>query len=242
MIDKDLLTRCAAAYGVEVSPALADRLDIYARLLVEWNEKMNLTAITDPTGVVVKHFTDSLLAAPLLPTGAFSLIDVGTGAGFPGVPLALLREDGTLTLLDSLNKRLTFLDTLCRELGLPVRLVHARAEEGGQQPGLREVFDVATARAVAALPTLCEYCLPFVKVGGRFIALKGPDGQREKETAARAVSLLGGEVALTRAHTLPAKPVAGVEPMERQLIAIDKIRPTPPKYPRHGSKIAKQPL
>lgn len=242
MIDRDLLIRCAAAYGVEVTPALADRLNIYARLLVEWNEKMNLTAITDPVGVVVKHFTDSLLAAPLLPGGAFSLIDVGTGAGFPGVPLALLREDCSLTLLDSLNKRLVFLDALCRELGLPVTLIHARAEEGGQQPRLREHFDAATARAVAALPTLCEYCLPFVKVGGRFIALKGPDADREQEAAARAVSLLGGRVTEQRVFTLPAEPVEGVEPMERRLVAIDKVRPTPPKYPRHGSKIAKQPL
>ncbi len=242
MIDKSLLTRCAAAYGVEVSPALADRLDIYARLLVEWNEKMNLTAITDPTGVVVKHFADSLLAAPLLPCEAFSLIDVGTGAGFPGVPLALLREDCSLTLLDSLNKRLIFLETLCRELGLPVQLIHARAEEGGQRPALRETYDVATARAVAALPTLCEYCLPFVKVGGRFIALKGPDGEREQEAAARAVSLLGGQTASQTVYTLPAQPETGIEPMMRQIIRIDKVRPTPPKYPRHGSKIAKQPL
>ena len=157
MIDKQLLTDCAAAYGVAITPTLAERLDIYARLLVEWNEKMNLTAITDPTGIVVKHFTDSLLAAPLLPSGAFSLIDVGTGAGFPGVPLALLREDCTLTLLDSLNKRLVFLEAVCRELGLPATLIHARAEEGGRRPELREQFDVATARAVAALPTLCEY-------------------------------------------------------------------------------------
>lgn len=242
MIDKDLLTRCAAAYGVTVPAHVADRLDIYARLLVEWNEKMNLTAITDPTGVAVKHFADSLLAAPLLPSGAFSLIDVGTGAGFPGVPLALLREDCSLTLLDSLNKRLTFLDTLCGELGLSVQLIHARAEEGGQQPALRERFDVATARAVAALPTLCEYCLPFVKVGGRFIALKGPDAGREQADAARAVELLGGRVGETVVQVLPAAPVEGLAPMERRLVRIDKVRPTPPKYPRHGSKIAKQPL
>ncbi len=239
MIDKQLLTDCAAAYGVEIPSTLAERLDIYARLLVEWNEKMNLTAITDPTGVVVKHFVDSLLAAPLLPTGAFSLIDVGTGAGFPGVPLALLREDCTLTLLDSLNKRLVFLDAVCRELGLHATLIHARAEEGGRRPELREQYDVATARAVAALPTLCEYCLPFVKVGGRFIALKGPDADREQEAAARAVALLGGKVEQKTTVTLQAE---AVEPMERQLIRIDKTRPTPPAYPRPSAKIAKRPL
>ena len=239
MIDKQLLTDCAAAYGVEITPTLAERLDIYARLLVEWNEKMNLTAITDPTGIVVKHFTDSLLAAPLLPTGSFSLIDVGTGAGFPGVPLALLREDCRLTLLDSLNKRLVFLEAVCRELGLPATLIHARAEEGGRRPDLREQFDVSTARAVAALPTLCEYCLPFVKVGGCFIALKGPDADREQEAAARAVSLLGGKVAHKTTVTLQADTI---EPMERQLIRIDKTRPTSSAYPRPSAKIAKRPL
>ncbi len=239
MIDKQQLIDCAAVYGVEIPSTVAERFDVYARLLVEWNEKMNLTAITDPTGVVVKHFVDSLLAAPLLPTDAFSLIDVGTGAGFPGVPLALLREDCTLTLLDSLNKRLVFLDAVCRELGLHATLIHARAEEGGRRPELREQYDVATARAVAALPTLCEYCLPFVKVGGRFIALKGPDADREQEAAARAVALLGGKVAHKTTVTLQAE---AVEPMERQLIRIDKTRPTPTAYPRPSAKIAKRPL
>lgn len=242
MIDKALLARCAAPFEIEVDDRLAQRLDIYATLLVEWNQKMNLTAITDPVGMTVKHFADSLSAAPLLPQGAFSLIDVGTGAGFPGVPLALLREDCRLTLLDSLNKRLIFLETLCKELGLPVQLVHARAEEGGRKPDMREQFDVATARAVAALPTLCEYCLPFVKVGGRFIALKGPDAGREQEEAARAVPLLGGKVISAATLTLPAQPEEGVEPMERRILRIDKIHSTPPAYPRASAKIAKRPL
>jgi 16S rRNA (guanine527-N7)-methyltransferase len=242
MMDRDLFSRCAAPFGVEVTPALADRLDIYARLLVEWNEKMNLTAITDPVGVAVKHFADSLTAAPLMPEGAFSLIDVGTGAGFPGVPLALLRSDCRLTLLDSLNKRLVFLETVCRELDLPVTLIHARAEEGGRKADLREQFDVAVARAVAALPTLCEYCLPFVKVGGRFVALKGPDADREQEAARRAVGLLGGRVTAVTALTLPAEPVEGLEPMERRLLHIDKVRHTPSAYPRPSAKIAKAPL
>ncbi len=242
MIDRDLLARCAAPYGVTVTERLYDRLDTYARLLVEWNEKMNLTAITDPVDVAVKHFADSFTAAPLLPKGAFSLIDVGTGAGFPGVPLALLREDCRLTLLDSLNKRLVFLETVCRELELPVTLVHARAEEGGRRPELRERFDVATARAVAALPTLCEYCLPFIKVGGMFLALKGPDGDREQEAAAKAVATLGGKFVDARTLTLPAVPEPGVEPMMRRLVRIQKVSPTPSKYPRPSAKIAKQPL
>ena len=242
MIDRDLLARCAAPYEVEITDTLYQRLDTYARLLVEWNEKMNLTAITNPVGVAVKHFADSLTAAPLLPEGDFSLIDVGTGAGFPGVPLALLRDDCKLTLLDSLNKRLIFLDEVCREVGLHATLVHTRAEEGGRKPELRERFDVATARAVAALPTLCEYCLPFVKVGGRFLALKGPDGDREQEAAARAVATLGGKFVGAQTLTLSAQPEEGVEPMTRRLVEIAKVKPTPPKYPRQSAKIAKQPL
>ena len=225
MIDRELLTRLAAGFSVEVSPELAERLDIYARLLVEWNEKMNLTAITDPVGITVKHFADSLAAAPLLPAGEFTLIDVGTGAGFPGVPLALLRSDCRLTLLDSLNKRLVFLKAVCAALGLDARRVHARAEEGGRNPALREQFDVATARAVAALPALCEYCLPFVKVGGRFIALKGRDGAQESAAAAHAIRLLGGTAGAPLAVTLPG--AAGEEPMERLLLPIDKTAHTP---------------
>ena len=238
MIDRALLSRCAAGFGVEVDAALAERFDTYARLLVEWNEKMNLTAITDPTGIAVKHFADSLTAAPLLPPGEISLIDVGTGAGFPGVPLALLRGDIRLTLLDSLNKRLTFLDELCRALALPVTLIHARAEEGGQRADLRERFDVATARAVAALPVLCEYCLPFVRVGGKFIALKGPDAENEVAAAAHAVGILGARVAEVRETTLSADG----ETFAHCLISLDKVKQTPPKYPRNSAKITKQPL
>jgi 16S rRNA (guanine527-N7)-methyltransferase len=145
-------------------------------------------------------------------------------------------------LLDSLQKRLTFLETVCRELSLPVELVHARAEEGGRRPALREQYDVAVARAVAALPTLCEYCLPFVKVGGRFVALKGPDIDREQEAAAKAVTLLGGKVTAVERLTLPVHHEPDSEPMERRLLRIDKIRPTPAAYPRPSAKISKQPL
>ena len=242
MFDRDLFARVASRYGVEVSGETMEKLDIYARLLVEWNQKMNLTAITDPAGIAVKHFADSLTAAALMPKGAFSLIDVGTGAGFPGVPLALYRPDCKLTLLDSLNKRLTFLDTVCRETGLTATLIHARAEEGGRDPKLREKYDVACARAVANLPVLSEYCLPFVKVGGRFVALKGPDADRERADAARGIGVLGGKIATVTALTLPAEPIEGIEPMERRLVVVEKVKPTPAAYPRHGSKIAKKPL
>ena len=242
MIDRELLRRCAAGFGAEVDAALCERLDIYAALLTEWNQKMNLTAITDPVGITVKHFADSLTAAALLPAGAFSLVDVGTGAGFPGVPLALLRPESRLTLLDSLQKRLTFLDTVCRELGLPVTLVHARAEEAGRDPAHREQYDAATARAVAALPTLCEYCLPLVRVGGRFIALKGPESDAEREAAQNAIRRLGGRLTDTRSLTVPAAPEPGIEPFERRLFRVDKVSPTPAGFPRPSAKIAKAPL
>jgi len=242
VFEKDLFARVAEPFGVEVTPELTEKLAMYARLLVEWNQKMNLTAITDPQGIAVKHFADSLTVANLLPEGAFSLIDVGTGAGFPGVPLALYRPDCRLTLLDSLNKRLTFLDAVCKQTGLNATLIHARAEEGGQNPRLREQYDVACARAVANLPVLSEYCLPFVKVGGRFIALKGPDADRERTEAARGIGVLGGKIAHVTALTLPAAPIEGVEPMERRLVVVDKVRSTPATYPRHGAKIAKKPL
>ncbi len=242
MLDKERLIALATEYGAALTPEQAERFDVYARLLVEWNEKMNLTAITDPEGMLVKHFVDSLTLAPFLPEGGFSLIDVGTGAGFPGVPVAILRPDCRLTLLDSLNKRLTFLDTVCRETGLSATLIHARAEEGGQNPKLRETYDVACARAVANLPVLSEYCLPFVKVGGRFIALKGPDADRERTEAARGIGVLGGKIADVTALTLPAEPIPGIEPMERRLVVVNKVKPTPAAYPRHGSKISKKPL
>lgn len=234
MIDKETLSREAAKQGVVLSPEALEQMALYARRLVEWNEKMNLTAITDPDGILYKHFLDSLTLAPQLPEGA-SLIDVGTGAGFPGVPLALARPDLRLTLLDSLHKRLVFLEALCEELSVPVQLIHARAEDAGRRDGLRESFDVATARAVASLPVLCEYCLPFVKVGGRFIAMKGPDGRQELEKAQKAAALLGGRPAEPAAFLLPA---AG----ERLLLSFEKIAPTPSSYPRPSAKMAKQPL
>lgn len=238
MVAPDLLINAAASVGVSLSPETAEKFDTYAARLVEWNEKINLTALTSPHDILWKHFADSLSAAPYLPQTAFSLIDVGTGAGFPGVPLALLRGDLRLTLLDSLQKRLTFLDELCKELELPVTLVHARAEDGGQDPALREQFDVATARAVANLPVLCEYCLPFVKVGGRFLGMKGPAAEEELLAAKSAVKKLGGNVADVKTLTLDTNG----EPFDRSLIFIDKIDHTPKAYPRPAAKIKKSPL
>lgn len=242
MIDKGMLTACAANYGVQVDDTAAEKLDLYARLLVEWNEKMNLTAITAPEEMVLKHFVDSLIALPLLPEGDISLIDVGTGAGFPGVPLCVVRPGIRLTLLDSLNKRLVFLKEVCAALDVPAELVHARAEEAGRKPELRERFDVATARAVAALPVLSEYCLPFVRPGGCFLAMKGPEGAQELQAAEKALEKLGGRPARVMETSLPLHPAPGQEASGRTLLLIDKIAPTSPQFPRPSAKIAKQPL
>lgn len=243
MIDTQLLREYAAEYGITVNDAACQKFDRYAQLLVEWNQRMNLTAITEPQDIVLKHFADSLTALSVVPekTG-LSLIDVGTGAGFPGIPLAIAREDIQLTLLDSLNKRLIFLKEVCDAMGIRAQLIHARAEEGGRNPKLREQYDVATARAVAAMPVLAEYCLPFVKTGGRFIAMKGPDSDAELKAATRAVDLLGGRVSAVKELTLPCRPHDGVEPQERRLFVIDKEKSTPPQFPRQSAKIAKEPL
>lgn len=230
------LTRDAAAFGIEISEQQAARFQTYLELLTEWNEKINLTAITQPEEVAVKHFLDSLLLLPAAkPRQGARLLDVGTGAGFPGIPVKIVREDVQLTLLDSLNKRLLFLRELCTRLGLPAELVHLRAEEGGRRKDLRGQFDLVTARAVAPLSLLCEYCLPYVRVGGFFAAMKGPDPAGELAAAQNAVSLLGAQVSDIRTFTLP-------DSSGRSIILLEKKMETSDKYPRHGAKIAKNPL
>ena len=242
MIDQQLLLDGCSAFGITMPQGAAEKLDRYAQLLVEWNQKMNLTAITEPREIVYKHFVDSLLLlkAIELPQGA-SLIDVGTGAGFPSMPVKIAREDLKVTLLDSLQKRLTFLQEVNIQLGLDCTFIHARAEDGGKDKKLREQFDFASARAVAHLRELAEYCLPFVRPGGIFLAMKGPEGETEQTAAANAVRMLGGKVRRVKALTLPALP-DGEPGGERRILVIDKIAPTPPKYPRPSAKIAKQPL
>lgn len=232
----NLLQEQAQKYGVSLSEKQRQQFDRYMDLLLHWNEKMNLTAIRDPEGVVIRHFADSLSLFSVVSLQAgMRVIDVGTGAGFPGIPLLIVCPQIELTLLDSLNKRLIFLQEVLTQLGLSARCIHARAEEGGRTPELREQFDLATARAVAALPVLCEYCLPLVKVGGVFIAMKGPDADAERTAAANALKKLGGQYADTRAFTLP-------DGSERRLVVMKKISQTPTVYPRNGGKIAKKPL
>ncbi len=241
MIDKSLLQALAAGLGVSLTGQALTAFDRYAELLCEWNKKMNLTGITDPKEIVLRHFADSLTLVPLLPKNA-ALIDVGTGAGFPALPAAIARPDIRVTLLDSLNKRLTFLRCVCEELGLSADIVHARAEDGGHLPALRERFDTATARAVASLPVLCEYCLPFVKTGGCFVAMKGPDSDAELAAATAAAKSLGAAYRETVKLQLPVRPSPTDEILQRRLILFDKTGKTPPSLPRPAAKIQKRPL
>ena len=240
LIPLEQMRELFAGGGMELTETQYAAFERYAELLCDWNQRMNLTAITDPEGIAVKHFFDSVYPFTLLPPGeGASLIDVGTGAGFPSVPLGIMRPDLKLTLLDSLNKRVGFLSTLSGELGLVAECVHGRAEEAGRfirggNP-MRESFDIATARAVANLRELCEYCLPFVRVGGWFYALKGRDGEEELSEAAAAVKTLGGEVELCERYTLPGGD-------ERVLIVIRKAKAAPDKYPRNAGQMKKKPL
>lgn len=223
-------------FGIQLNEKQIQNLNIYANLLIEWNEKMNLTAITEPMEVVWKHFYDCILLFKNveIPMGA-SVIDVGTGAGFPGMVLKIVREDIELTLLDGLNKRLVFLSEVLNQLSLTAKVVHLRAEEGGKKPEFREQYDFAVARAVANMNVLGEYCMPYVKVGGTFVALKGPSGSEEASNAKKALQILGGG----RTSVFEEKhEMLG----DRTIVVTKKASPTPQKYPRISAKISKQPL
>ena len=236
-MNREQLMEYAGREGIALTAEQAERMDRYAGLLLEWNEKMNLTAITQPEEVLVKHFLDSLLLLRWveIPRGG-TLIDVGCGAGFPSMPCRIAREDLRLTLLDSLQKRLRFLEEVCSQLGFPnVRRIHGRAEEKGRDPLLREQYDAACARAVAHLAELSEYCLPFVRVGGVFAALKGYEIEEELREAGRAVREMGGRVSRVEKYGLP-------DGSRRSIVVIEKTRPTPDKYPRNSGRMAKAPL
>lgn len=234
MIDKERLHSLALQSGIELDQTALDRFDNYAELLVEWNGKMNLTAITEPEEIEVKHFLDCLMLPKYFDLkNTKTVIDVGAGAGFPSVPLLIYNPDLCLTMVDAINKRLTFLDTAIHAIGLEANLVHARAEDSGQDKNYREMFDLATARAVAPMNVLAEYCLPFVKVGGYFVALKGSNDDTEQ--AKDAIATLGGEVVSNVSYKLN-----GTEP--RSIVVVKKISQTPTQFPRKAKKISAKPL
>ena len=219
-----------------LSPDTAPQLERYGQLLADKNQVMNLTAITDPVEVAQKHMLD---CAALLGAARFqgkSVIDVGSGAGFPGLVLKLCEGSIDLTLLDSLQKRVDWLEEAAQALGVSVTALHGRAEELGKTPELREQFDIATARAVADLRILCELCLPLVKVGGVFLAMKAEDCRDEVDAAGRCISLLGGRLLKSYTYQVPGTDLT------RRVIRVEKIAPTAEKYPRRFARIQKAPL
>ena len=235
----DILRQGLEEYGLagRVDPLAVQNLDCFCQLLLEKNQVMNLTAIRDPEGVARLHMLDCAALLNCCALEGKTLLDVGTGAGFPGLVLKMLVPSLDLTLLDSLNKRLDWLAETCGALSLQgVRTVHARAEEQALVKGFRDSFDFVTARAVADLRLLCELCLPYVKVGGSFLAMKGADSDAELTRAAHAVKLLGGQVQQVRDYTIPGTEVT------HRLIVIRKLAPTLKGYPRRWAKMQKEPL
>ncbi len=265
MINKTLLQASAAAYGVSLNSTALDRFDTYAEELVSWNEKINLTAITEPDEIVIKHFVDSIavLGKVDIPKGA-SLLDVGTGAGFPGLCLKIARPDLNITLLDSTEKKLKVVKEIAEKLGFEtddqcpadeygipyydmnkenVHIIHARAEEAGQKKEFRERFDFVTSRAVANLQVLSEYCIPFVKVKGHFISMKGPDGQAEMTAALGAIRTLGGRPQELMEYDLVSAFDEEVDASaKRSIVLIKKKKKTPLAFPRRADRIKKVPL
>lgn len=222
-------------FNIELTDEQINKFNIYCNMLIEWNSKMNLTAIKEPTEIAVKHFVDScsVLNYVKIKKNA-KVIDIGTGAGFPGIPLKILREDLDITLLDSLNKRLVFLNEVAKELKLELNTIHSRAEDLGRQENHREQYDIAISRAVAPLNVLSEYSIPFVRKGGKFISMKGPNVQSEIDEAKKAIRILGGKCNNVVQFSIGDN--------SRSIVIVDKLNQTPYTYPRHGSKISKKPL
>jgi 16S rRNA (guanine527-N7)-methyltransferase len=224
--------------GIELSETQIAQFTQYFKLLVEWNEKMNLTAITDAPSVYLKHFYDSISAAFFVNlTERKTICDVGAGAGFPSIPLKICFPNLDVTIVDSLNKRIGFLKALAEELQLEnVHFVHSRAEDFGQDPKYREKYDIVTARAVARLSVLAELCVPLVKKGGIFIAMKGAAADDELADAQKALSVLGASIKEEHSFTLP------IENSERNIFVFDKEKITPKKYPRKPGVPNKLPI
>ncbi len=234
-MDRKIFLDGISKSGGQISDTQIEQFEKYSKMLVEWNEKMNLTAVTDDEGIAVKHFLDSIL--PLYHIdfkNIKSVADIGTGAGFPGLPIKIMMPDISLTLIDSLNKRINFLNAVTDELGLKdVTLIHGRAEECGHKKELREKFDAVVSRAVANMTMLAEYCLPFVKVGGLFVALKAENSEEELNEAKAMIGSLGGRVRDVICAPLPMSDI------KRTFIIIEKVKETPKNFPRRADKIKK---
>ena len=232
------LKKSLAAMNIENSQELIGKFRIYMEGALEWNEKVNLTTITDPDEFVIKHFIDSIICTNYPEyINAAKIIDVGTGAGFPGIPLSIISPEKEFILMDSLNKRLKIIDELCQRADIKnVVTLHARAEELAKNKAHRERYDLCVSRAVANMAVLAEYCLPFIKVGGFLMAYKGPDAENEVIEAEHALSLLGGRAVEIRNGNLKEFGI------EHKVVVIKKIKNTPSKYPRKAGTPAKEPL
>ena len=233
--NEELLEK-ASVLSVRFSVEQMEQFYKYMNLLIEWNEKMNLTAIIEPSEIILKHFIDSITILKDIKDGS-TVVDVGTGAGFPGIPLSIMNPTLKITLVDSLNKRLIFLQEVIKELNLKnVELIHARAEEFGRNKKYREKFDIATSRAVANLATLSEYLLPLVKINGQAISMKAGNASQEIEEAQKAIKTLGGHINRIDEFYLPQTDIA------RTIIIINKIKETPNQYPRKAGTPSKEPI
>lgn len=222
--------------GIELTEIQVKQFYNYMNLLIEWNQKINLTTIIEPEEIILKHFVDSLTISKYIPLGT-KLIDVGTGAGFPGIPLKIVRQDIDITLLDSLQKRINFLDIVISELKLEkIVTIHSRVEDFGKNKKYREKYDIATSRAVANLSTLSEYLLPLVKVGGKVVSMKGSLIEDELENSKTAIKILGGQIEKVDEFELPDTDI------KRNVVLINKIENTPNKYPRKAGEPSKKPL
>lgn len=234
----DLMCKSAEDVELQLSKENYEKFMIYMKLLQEWNEKINLTAIIEDEEIVKKHFIDSIKAFKRDEfKKAKTLIDVGTGAGFPGIPIAIMNDDISVTLLDSLNKRINFLNTVIKNIGLSnVTTIHSRAEDGARKSELREAFDIATSRAVANMAVLSEFCLPYVKVGGSFIALKGPSVEQEISESENAIKILGGKLV-----DICEVNIEDTD-LKHNLVIVKKMMNCNKKYPRKSGLITKNPL
>lgn len=231
-----IFNNCLEKLNLTLTEEQIEKFYNYMNLLIEWNKKINLTAIVEPKDIILKHFIDSLTIEKYIKKGE-TIIDVGTGAGFPGIPLKIAREDLKITLADSLNKRINFLNEVINKLDLKnIETIHTRAEELGKNKKYREKFDIATSRAVANMSTLSEYLIPFIKVKGRCICMKSSDIDTELENAKKAINILGCEIESKDKFNLPNSDLG------RSVIILRKVKNTPSKFPRKAGTPAKEPI